>query len=698
VTAQDRDLSLRTVTIASKLHGERVFHRIRCNEPYTRRDGTVTKLDVWIGCCVVCGDPFEVRTARGTSGSKVFQTTTCVTHRKRGTARLMNGSHHAARLHADVVHNAEPELEDEPSLLHELPMPHWSTLPVITEDALKIKRRERFEKIKADRDRLNARSAPKPAVLHIENEPPPTEALDPTNELAAHINQPNLQVALDLAEVGIAIFPCGPNKKPRPGIKWRLMSTTSAETIRSWWHTWPDSIVGIDLAKTGLVVVDTDRHEPEKDGVAALAQLQVDNEPLPAHPIVRTRSNGEHHYFKQPPGETLGNAEGLLKGMGINVRGHGGYVIAGGSVTDDGKWEVDPDAPDLIESFKADSIPELPAWLATTIRTRTTKVQPSDNVVLFEPREPKEPGAAPRFPTSRQKKRAVVALERNADELAATQAGNRNNRLNVLSYRMGRFVALGSITRQHVIEAFTASCEANGLIQDDGIDSVMRTIKSGLDAGMKKPLEDIAPKSCEKRQGRNPYEREVQRSEVMALFRLRFGPHASYEAVDDVLAKIDSDDKRVIGRELGFTFEEYKRMGVEPLGRRRAKHPSTIMPFNATDDEIQAHLKECEKSRNSAAHKKQRAKLAEARKAVADFDDRSSAVLTFLQHRAGPQSIAQIAAGIRKSRAFAKLTDNALRRTILRLVKPPSKLAEMIVLTEGKTKNDRKTFFVGVRK
>jgi len=215
---------------------------------------------------------------------------------------------------------------------------------------------------------------------------------------------------------------------------------------------------------------------------------------------------------------------------------------------------------------------------------------------------------------------------------------------------------------------------------------------------MKKPLEDIAAKSSEKRQGRNPYEREVQRSEVMALFRLRFGPHASYEAVDDVLAKIDSDDKRVIGRELGFTFEEYKRMGVEPLGRRRAKHPSTIKPFNATDDEIQAHLKECEKSRNSAAHKKQRAKLAEARKAVADFDDRSSAVLTFLQHSAGPQSIAQIAAGIRKSRAFAKLTDNALRRTILRLVKPPSKLAEMIVLTEGKTKNDRKTFFVGVRK
>jgi hypothetical protein len=255
-------------------------------------------------------------------------------------------------------------------------------------------------------------------------------------------------------------------------------------------------------------------------------------------------------------------------------------------------------------------------------------------------------------------------------------------------------VALGSITRQQVIEAFTAACEANGLVRDDGIDAVMRTIKSGLDAGMKKPLEDIAARSSDKRQGRNPYEREVQRSEVMALFRLRFGPHASYEAVDDVLAKIDSDDKWVIGRSLEFTKVEYQRMGVKPLGRRRAKHPSTIRPFDATDDEIQAHLKEFKKSRNAAAHKEQRTKLAEAQKAVEDLDDRSSAILAFLQHSNGLRSTAEVVDGVRKSRAFAGLTKEAIHRTVLRLVKPPSKLGEMIILTEGKTKNGQKTFLM----
>ena len=179
-----------------------------------------------------------------------------------------------------------------------------------------------------------------------------------------------------------------------------------------------------------------------------------------------------------------------------------------------------------------------------------------------------------------------------------------------------------------------------------------------------------------------------------ALFRLRFGPHASYEAVDDVLAKIDSDDKRLIGRELAFTFEEYKRMGIEPLGRRRAKHPSTIRPFNATEAWIQAHLKEFKKSRNAAAHKEQRTKLAEAQKAVEDLDDRSSAILAFLQHSNGLRSTAEVVDGVRKSRAFAGLTKEAIHRTVLRLVKPPSKLGEMIILTEGKTKNGQKTFLM----
>jgi len=116
--AEDLDLGLKTVTITSRRHGERVFHRIRCNEPYTRRDGTVTKLDVWTGSCVVCGEPFEVRTARATNRSNVFATTTCAAHR-----RLRNGA------------ASEPE---DKSLLDP---PEVSDLPITTPEVLQAKRK-----------------------------------------------------------------------------------------------------------------------------------------------------------------------------------------------------------------------------------------------------------------------------------------------------------------------------------------------------------------------------------------------------------------------------------------------------------------------------------------------------------------------------------------------------------------------------
>jgi len=585
---------------------------------------------------------------------------------------------------------AAPEPEDK-SLLD---LPEVSDLRVTTPEERQAKRKLVIEGMKADRARLAARPASKPVEPAADLNQPGVH-----NDADAPTTSQNLSAALKHAGAGFAVFLCDQHKKPRG--KWRDISTTDPETIRLWFQTWPDSIVGIDLAKSGLIVVDADRHDPEHDGVDALARLESENEPFENHPIIRTPRNGFHHVFRQPPGIPLGNATGALP-KGIDIRGAGGFVIACGSIsTVFGEW-VAADGSSLIEAFRAGTIPTLPDWLAAIIQTRPTKVQPSDNVVPFKPRAPKEkvpkkPDAAPRPASSlksRQAKRAAVALELNAAELAATGPGNRNNRLNALSYRSGRMVAPGSITRQQVIDAFTAACEANGLIRDDGIDSVMRTIKSGLDAGMKKPLEDLAARSSDKRQGRNPHEQEVRRSEVMALFRLRFGPHASYEAVDDVLAKIDSDDKRLIGRELAFTFEEYKRMGIEPLGRRRAKHPSTIRPFNATEAWIQAHLKEFKKSRNAAAHKEQRTKLAEAQKAVEDLDDRSSAILAFLQHSNGLRSTAEVVDGVRKSRAFAGLTKEAIHRTVLRLVKPPSKLGEMIILTEGKTKNGQKTFLM----
>ena len=172
----------------------------------------------------------------------------------------------------------------------------------------------------------------------------------------------NLETALALARSGLSVFPCHSGgekaKQPMPFLKWRDVSTTSEHQILSWWRKWPDAAIGLDLAKSGLIVIDADRHGAE-DGVEAFGALMAEHGFHPdSAPLVATPNSGNHHFFRQPPGRQLGNGRGRLPAS-VDVRGHGGYVIAPGTVMQDGRaYEL---FGDLAHA------PELPAWLAEII-------------------------------------------------------------------------------------------------------------------------------------------------------------------------------------------------------------------------------------------------------------------------------------------------------------------------------------------
>lgn len=176
----------------------------------------------------------------------------------------------------------------------------------------------------------------------------------------------NCETALSLAAAGFSVFPCHSGgekaKAPMPFIKWREASTTNDRQILQWWQKWPDAAIGLDLAKSGLIVIDADRHDESSDGVEAFGQLMSGHGFDPdSAPLVATPSQGNHHYFRQRPGEALGNSEGAIRGKGINVRGHGGYVIAPGTVMADGRvYELWGDITDP---------PIIPDWLHTLITT-----------------------------------------------------------------------------------------------------------------------------------------------------------------------------------------------------------------------------------------------------------------------------------------------------------------------------------------
>jgi hypothetical protein len=314
---------------------------------------------------------------------------------------------------------------------------------------------------------------------------PARPQLRPTGQpLCLHIFR-NRAVALAYAEDGIAVFACGQDKKPKPGVMWRNQSTTDPVTIRAWFKRWPDAITGIDLAKCNKVVVDSDRHNADQDGVAALAALEADpsHEPFEAHPISNTRSGGHHHIFENLADDPLGNGRGALP-LGIDIRGHGGFIIAPGSVTPEGSWVADPDTPDFLESHKAGTTPTVPPWLVELIRAKpdhTEKAAPGSE----GPRQEHKSEAGPRERAFAQK-----ALDGWYDELAAL-TDDRNNRLNIGSHRLHRMVARGWLSETEVTSRLERACQVNGEWARKGAAQCQATIASGRKSGLADPHPDL---------------------------------------------------------------------------------------------------------------------------------------------------------------------------------------------------------------
>jgi hypothetical protein len=155
-----------------------------------------------------------------------------------------------------------------------------------------------------------------------------------------------LDAALRYASRGLPVFPlwpvlqfkpgsytcaCGktlrcesPGKHPIPhltpnGLK---QATTCEKIIRDWWSVQPDANIAIATGR--VVVVDVD---PRHGGDAALAQLETKHGNFPQTWRVGTGGGGLHIYLSAPADIMIKNSAGQL-GAGIDVRGHGGYVVA----------------------------------------------------------------------------------------------------------------------------------------------------------------------------------------------------------------------------------------------------------------------------------------------------------------------------------------------------------------------------------
>ncbi|MEU3858070.1 bifunctional DNA primase/polymerase [Streptomyces sp. NPDC028722] len=281
---------------------------------------------------------------------------------------------------------------------------------------------------------------------------------------------PLLASALAAAERGWPVIPLHPGSKRPVGHAERVCpgtgrcagghrtpeerATTDPDLIRAAWAHRPYN-VGIATGPAGLLVIDLDPAKAEEpkgapDGATSLQALcERAGQVLPETYRVRT-ARGEHLYFTAPPRVRLKCSVDRL-GPHIDTRAWGGYVVAPGSTTPDGTYEVAHDAP----------VAELPDWL-------TLLLTESDRAARVPVRVHDGTRAA------------RVALERECAVIAAATEGGPNGR-NVTLHRsackVARFVAWGDIPRHVVEEAIQGAGESTGLPPAE----CRTTIRSALD-------------------------------------------------------------------------------------------------------------------------------------------------------------------------------------------------------------------------
>ncbi|WP_405532093.1 bifunctional DNA primase/polymerase [Streptomyces avidinii] len=280
-----------------------------------------------------------------------------------------------------------------------------------------------------------------------------------------------LDAALAVAGRGWPVFPLRPRSKapalhrqdrcPETGVcagghvKWEQRATTDPAIITRCWSHKPYNI-GLATGPAGLIVIDLDMPKANSSQDAPggadnlLALCERAGQPVPATLTVRTPSGGTHLYFTAPEGVRLGNTAGKLAPL-VDTRAHGGYVVAPGSTTAAGLYEVTDSSP----------VAELPNWLLSLL-------------------QPPAPAPVRRLvaPAVSGTSAARAALDAECDAVRNAPEQQANNTLNRSAFKVGRFVAWGDIAREEVEGAFQVAGEERGLTAAE----CRATIRSALDS------------------------------------------------------------------------------------------------------------------------------------------------------------------------------------------------------------------------
>lgn len=294
------------------------------------------------------------------------------------------------------------------------------------------------------------------------------------------------ELALSYIASGISVFPCRSADEPTDTYdengaeivlkaKTPLVSsgfkgaTKNLRVTGILWDRNPTAMVGIPTGEQlGAWVLDVDVHKDDEgniiNGYETLAALEAKFEALPPTASAKTAGGGTHYYFNYVPGV---RNRGAL-GVGLDVRGSGGYVIGPGSVTAEGKEYVWLD-------YEGEGLPPLadaPQWLLD----------------LVLPSKPQATSATPyTYQAGENEAYVERAVEAELDALAQAAQGGRGEQVNKSAFSLGTLVGAGALSRSEAEAGLFDAAYANGVVAKDGEKEIRAKIRRGLDAGIKQP-------------------------------------------------------------------------------------------------------------------------------------------------------------------------------------------------------------------
>jgi hypothetical protein len=308
-----------------------------------------------------------------------------------------------------------------------------------------------------------------------------------------------LEAALAYAARGWYVLPCRVQQKARASgeiVKdvhlprdWRNVSTVDVVQLAQWFGPggeWSDGSVAIDTGRSRLVVVDLDC-SGGKNGFEAWAMLGG----TAAEYVVATPSGGAHLYYAADPERPVGIDSAGKLGVGIDVRGIGGLVIAPPSADWRGAYRETPAANWMALTRVPDIVAErVPLGGAARPSTAVPTPTQSPGVPSSAPALARFalPPGIPKYAVEEANRRILAAL----DTAARTPEGSGfNHALNEAAFELGHWVAGGHLSHadaEDLLSYVVTQQFPHGPNGDD-----LATIDSGLGAGAARPYAVFTP-------------------------------------------------------------------------------------------------------------------------------------------------------------------------------------------------------------